>query len=685
MVQAELYETDTPATAAESKATFQKLYELSEEEAEAIKTDFIGRLQESTDYMEANFHDSMLKNYKKYKSVADPILDKRGNEIKDRANIFIPYPWGIVETEIPRLAGRLPRIRAFPRRKALRAKVDVIQDNIYYTFDRMDFVRKQIDWVRQHSIYGWSPLFYFWREEERQVLVKVPTDVEGVYQIVKKRKKVWDDFDCRVLDVWDVFFQPGVCAPEDGDYLFFREFVSHKDLKRLVAAGEIYGTVLEELKSPFTGSTADGVTVQRDTLAKIKRGQGKYGYGAHEMMYMLEDDRVVIMIDRKVLARVSDNPHPLQKKSIITMSLTKLPSEAVGMSTVESLAGEVAKLNGLSNARLDNIAQLIRRVFVAKKLSPQTDMNNLVARAGNIIYVDDINETIRELQLSDIGTSSAHEIMVTKEEMQFVTGISDFVVGVRGSARLADTATGVSTIVREANARFALKLAAIESGPLRSLVEAAHAYQMTFMPDERMIWVHGPKGYRIRNVKIEEILCECDFTLEPGSSIPLDQLTRRESLTNLLDRSMRSPQIVNQRAMWREVMEAHDLRNADELLLDPEPVGAAEDAELIEGEHVALLQGQPIELAGDDLRHLQEHQQLMNSEEFSSSAEDIKASIMDHIGQHVSRLEEQRMRMQQQLQMQAQAMNGGLNAGNGPAGPAPGPAVPDPAQAGLQA
>src|SRR5687767_14109844 len=118
---------------------FQRLYELSPEDKEKVLEEQLQRFKESKQFMEA-IYPSMLKNYKKYRSIAEPMTDELGRKIKGRSNIFVPYPWGIVESEMPRMAGRLPRVRAFPRKPSEKVKVESIQDLLLYTFDRMQFI-----------------------------------------------------------------------------------------------------------------------------------------------------------------------------------------------------------------------------------------------------------------------------------------------------------------------------------------------------------------------------------------------------------------------------------------------------------------------------------------------------------------------------------------------------------------
>ena len=146
-------ETDIQTTVGEEgneEPTFRLLYDLpdtGEEGKEEVLQQFLKRLKSSEDYMKT-LYPSMIANYKKYSSVADPIVDEVGDEITDRANLFLPYPYAIVEAEMPRLAGRLPRAHAFPKVESETAKVDAIQDLIYYSLDRMNFINLQTQFHR---------------------------------------------------------------------------------------------------------------------------------------------------------------------------------------------------------------------------------------------------------------------------------------------------------------------------------------------------------------------------------------------------------------------------------------------------------------------------------------------------------------------------------------------------------
>ena len=263
-----------------------------------------------------------------------------------------------MESELPRLAGRLPRVRAFPRKRAERVKVEAIQNLLYYTFDRMEFIRLNVLWQRQQAIYGWSPLFYFWRLEERTVLER-EIDEQGNSVLRKVNARVWDDFYARVLDVFDCFMQPGVEEIEESDYFMFREWLSEKDLLQRVEGGTLYEEVkeyLEDNESGFKNNEAPG-RQERDDLLGITRNVSDSAYGKHELLYVLEDERILCILNRDILARSGDNPHPRQEKAVINLKLMPLVSEPIGISTIESLGGLPDKLNALSNTRLDNLVR----------------------------------------------------------------------------------------------------------------------------------------------------------------------------------------------------------------------------------------------------------------------------------------------------------------------------------------
>lgn len=619
-----------------------------------------GRLDASSKYMEKLYPD-MIARYKKYKSISDPLRDDQGNVIEGRANLFVPYPWAIVESELPRLAGKLPRLRIFPPqgRQVEEGSIRRRQNNLYYAFDRMDFLKIQALWMRQFSIYGFSPLYYHWRTETTNVLTKELGP--GGWQLVKKPTKLWDDFWCKVIDVFDSFLQPNISDVDECDWFMFREWWSARDLKQAVQNGLLYPEVLEYLKDGKSKlQQEDSGRVTRDSLIGQTKEISNHAYGKYELMYCLENDKISLMVDRAVLAMEGDNPHPLQQKPIVNLNLLPVQSEPIGMGTIECLGGLVDKLNGLTNARMDNISLQNGKVLLANRNS-QTDFDNLVMESGNVILTDDVNNAVKPFEFPDTGISSEREILTTKEELQFTSGVSDYIVGVNGSSRLADTATGVSTIVREANARYALKQATYETGALRKLVKMADKYMQLFMTDKKQVYVNGPEGYESDTVTPEDLAWDADIMIEPGSTAPLDQITRRESLQTLLDRLIRVPQVVNIPKFIKQLLEAYDFNNADELVkLDEPQEGLSEQVELAKGENLAISYGQPVRVEGDDRVHLQVHQEALQAKSTEWTPESREA-LVEHMRGHM-------MKLQSQL--------GGQNAPGNPApqggGPAPG-------------
>jgi len=582
----------------------------------------------------------MLDNFKKYRSIADPVKDALGREVTNEPNIFVPYPYGIVESELPRLAGKLPRIRIAPRKDVDTKSVELRQDYLYYAFDRMKFLQIQTLWLRQFSIYGWSPLYFFWKKEVSKIL-SLET-VGNSTKLVKKDFTKYDDFWCKVIDVFDSFLQPGVTAPEDGDWFMFRELVSKDDLKKLVKSGIFYPEVQQFLDEgrKLTSHTDTGRD-ERDDIAGFAKDSSPHSYGQYELYWCLEDEKITCSLGMEVLCMVSDNPNPLQKKPILNVNLTELVSEPIGISTIEGLAGLPDKLNALTNARLKNISLQLGKVFLANR-NARVDWDNFVMDSGNLIYTDDINNSVKELEFSDNAISSEREILVTKEEIQFASGISDYIVGVKSGARLSDTATGVSTIVREANARYNLKQASYESGCLRDLVIACDAYSKLYCTDPKSIYVLGPQGFKSSVITPEDLVWEADIMVEPGSCVPLDQASRSEKLSALLDRVISMPNVVKIDKFMQQVLEANDFRNADELIITQETSDPIQsDLNLAQGENISLGMGQPVPLAGDDQLHLSIHSRL----DRAAMQPQMLQLLTEHINAHQQRLEA----IQQQL------------------------------------
>ena len=602
----------------------------------------------------------MIANFKKYRSIAEPIVDDLGREIADEPNIFVPYPYGIVESELPRLAGKLPRIRITKRKDIDSEEVQRRQDYLNYAFDRMKFLKTQTLWLRQYEIYGWSPLYYFWRSEEGPILTPEDDPVTGEKRIVKKIIKKYDDFWCKVIDVFDSFLQPGVTAPEDGDWFIFRELVSKNDIEKLVKAGIFYEGIPEAIESSRgeMEDMDDAGRRERDDIVGTYRDASPHSYGKYELYWVIEDEKVICMLGNSVLCMVSDNPNPLQKKSILNCNLTELVSEPIGIGTVEALAGLPDKLNALSNARLKNLSLMLGKVFLANR-NARVDWENFVMSPGNIIYTDDVEGTAKELEFKDNAISSEREVLTSKEEMQFAVGVSDYIVGVKSGARLTDTATGVSTIVREANARYALKQAAYESDPLRELVIACDAYAKLYITEEKDIYVFGPKGFQSSVITPEDLAWQADIIIEPGSVVPLDQTSRRESLTQLLDRVINMPQVVKIGEFMKEVFQAHDFRNADEMIVEPpRALDQISDMHLAYAENISLGMGQAVPLKGNDQLHLAVHQQVPETGNMK-----IDQMMQQHIAEHKQHLQAIQQQMVAQRLAQAGGQQNGPNAG----------------------
>ena len=100
---------------------------------------------------------------------------------------------------------------------------------------------------------------------------------------------------------------------------------------------------------------------------------------------------------------------------------------------------------------------------------------------------------------------------------------------------------------------------------------------------------------------------------------------------NLLDRVLQLPQVVDISKFMKEVFDSFDIRNIEDMLIKGNgKLPQMQDLELADAENIALLQGQVINLEGDDALHIMVHVEGLKKARSPQEASNLTSHLHEH-------------------------------------------------------
>lgn len=454
--------------------------------------------------------------YNEYYRIYRALRDEGKQNYAGRAKLFIPYVFSTIETIIPRLIGNKPTIEAIPREPSdiLRAKAN--SSLFAYEWDMMDMKKLLKSWVKQTLIYGTGIIKLYWEYDEENEVDKPCADL---------------------VDLFDFYYDPNAVSIKDAAYVVHRSERSLYELKN----NENY-----EVPSGLEAVVKqDEYKVQRDAILGLTKPNDRDSKKVEVLEYWGEYDLgngpeecLIVVANKEFLLRAEPNPYLHKQKPFIKMLDVEDPHSFEGIGEVEQLASLQYELNDIRNQRMDNVTLILNRMWKVVKTG-DVDEEDLVSQAGQIVHVGDPN-ALQVIETPDVTASSYNEESLVKQDMQYVSGVSDYVAGNNPSANqeggtgsLNRTATGIMLMQEAGNARFKYKLDNIEDS-LKDFGEQLLALNQQFVNKDLLLRVTNIDGSEWLEIPQNEIKGQFDIQVEGGSTQPMNKSIRRAEARELL-------------------------------------------------------------------------------------------------------------------------------------------------------
>jgi hypothetical protein len=505
-------------------------------------------------------------NYRLYRS---KVKEKR----KGKANLFIPYIWPIVEQLKARTLQTLFAKRPYvayvgeeqsdvPGAKLMERLVDFQMD------EKINLPFKFITALNSIFCYGTAIALYEWKYEEKKVKAKNPIIEMGVTvgeEVVDDLITTYDDPNVEFIPIDDFFPDPEGWDVKTSAYVCTRVFKDKSYLKAKEKEGiyELPDNI--EDGSEFISNFRDEI----NNIPSIDQGERNK---KHEIISYYTDDEVIVVLNRKHVIRKEENPNYSREKPFKRVVAIPLEKEFWGMSIVEVLADLQEELNTTRNQRIDNISLILNKVFLKRR---NADIDEFELSAGNIIEVDDVNDDLKALDFSDVTQSAYREEDVIKQDMQYISGVSEFSRG--ATPQRKETATTVTAIQDAANILFNYTISVIERTGLLSLGDAVKKLNQQYIQEEKVIRLLNIQSgeWEYGQVDPESVQGSYDVkSVTPRLEAEGNKEIKRNQLLEMMNLFTNNPiasQYINVPELMKKILEQYDIKDHANLIIQPQP------------------------------------------------------------------------------------------------------------------
>jgi hypothetical protein len=398
---------------------------------------------------------------------ADQIVSEARSEWG--AELFIPFTYSTVETIVPRMVAKGPRMIVVPRDEQAFG-------NVRHMKIVVDAQQKQIDYETVLQVIGKDGLIYGlgvgktrWRYETRIQIKATPSEMDPAIFTESVPQKVvsFDDAVAERVDPFDFMWDPY------GDSMHTVEFVIHRlwrtpvQVRRNVESG-IWRSQENDPTCPWSLEDLLAARAQTQRSDVWNQRLQAEGYGTsgqrsdalHEVWEFHDGQQVITVLDGAYPVQAGPNPSGEASIPFQIYRPTVVGGRFVGISEVEPIRHLQYEINTLRSQRRDAATLSLMRTFAFNETA--VDADDIVFGPNMAIPVNgDPREFLFPIPVPDLPASSYREEQAIVDDIQRTSGISDTVSGQDTGA--SETATGVQLVQAAATMRIQNKARLLET------------------------------------------------------------------------------------------------------------------------------------------------------------------------------------------------------------------------------
>lgn len=485
--------------------------------------------------------------------------------------LFVPYCFTVIETNVPRVLSQTPRYRGLPGDPTVTPDECRALEHLYERDNAaMKYERKLQETARSGFRYGLGVQKDYWEKKTRDGK-KIEKKFFGGRKVVDEQIVVFEGPQVESVDVYDFYWDPTARDLESASYVIHRTWRSTQYIKDRVAEGKMNrangldrGWVELDLEavSKMGSATKRGEAWDGRLQAAGLSGYNTEGNDLHEVWEYHDRDQVITVLDRELLVQEDLNPFLHGDFPFQIFRPTIVEQEFCGIGEVEPIAHLQWELNTLRGQRRDAATLALNRGYFYQVGT--LDPSKIVTGAGvfNPVFANP-NEVIQPMPFVDIPQSGESEEQAIKGDIELTSAMSEAVIGSGGE----ETATGTQLVQAAANLRIKQKaknlhvdLLVPEAGQRKALYEqfyVANESTQTIRIEDSTT----PTGFAFIEVPPELLAANIELVPVDGSTEADDPAQKKHDAMELANTLAPFAEFLNVPELIKYALGQHDIQN----------------------------------------------------------------------------------------------------------------------------
>lgn len=513
---------------------------------------YIQDFNDAWKYVHENYHELWYRCY----SIYNQKRVKIGyNSIADA---FVPETRTIVESLVANIAGGAPKFEYIPTNEEQEEDTEVLTELMDYYWDCNHMGTKAQSWVRDSVIYGTAVLHVTWNAQE-------------------KRPQI-DNVPLR-----DFIVDPTCTTLENARFAGFRYLADLESMKKMMVIDPETGESVpkyQNLDKIKLGATADPQSQELDKQKKEQLIGSTLGVNNERqveviLLYYMDTKKVVEVANRSQVIREVDTPYQLDKRTrSVEVMVNGVPKKVdkeldginpflpfailrntidsslfYGTGDVEVILDRQETLNDIENLDLDNLHFLNNVMW---RIDPAYEDMAAEIESSPGIVIPVPRNALEPLEKPAITNDLDNKKLEIKEEMRRATAADEIMQGAtveRGRA----TATEVSAVTTQAQARFKTKVTNLESEGFAQLGSILFKLTQIFLDQKTVVRIVGPDGIAFKDYDPYEYTGYYEPHVRLDTTVKEQKIEQGQKLNQMYQIILNNP-VVNQREAVRYVM-----------------------------------------------------------------------------------------------------------------------------------
>lgn len=498
--------------------------------------------------------------------------------------LFIPYIFTIIETNLPRLLATDPQLSVKPNND--KPETAEACEPLKRLFERdqrkMGYELRLQETVRSGLRYGLGVQKTFWQNKFRKGMKVAPMESSDGYKLETDRQiLVYQGPMVESVDIFDFFWDPIAYDLASCGYVIHRTWRTMEWIEERVkegqerrAKGENGGWVeldLEKVKGMGSSSARGEVWAERMLAAGMSSFDTE-GNRLHEVWEYHDRDNVYTILDKELVVQSAPNPFLHGDLPFQIYRPTMVEHEFCGIGEAEPIAHLQYELNTMRGQRRDAATLAMNRGYFYSRgmLNPKT------VRTGAGVFVPvtgDPKDVISPMPFTDLPASGVSEEEALKSDIEMTTGISESSTGGGGE----ETATGTQLVQAAANQRIKQKAKNLHPDLLRpATAQMRELYRQNYTEADQTQTVRveddrTPTGYTFIECGPREINADVDVEPVDGSTEAENEAQKRNDAVQFMAAVAPFTEDIDVKATLRYFLTQFGIDQPDELLKAPGP------------------------------------------------------------------------------------------------------------------